>query len=95
MFVLPEQHLAPLSLILHAAGVLADATISKQSMEGIRAVYGSKLAPALMWQRVVRNNPLAKQVLYSSVASMLGAPGQLNYSGANAALDNLSSSLCQ
>jgi NADPH:quinone reductase-like Zn-dependent oxidoreductase/3-oxoacyl-(acyl-carrier-protein) synthase/acyl carrier protein len=83
----------PLSLILHAAGVLSDATIAKQSLAGLRTVYGAKFVPAIAWHALATSCPVSTQVLYSSVASLLGAPGQLNYSGANAALDHLATSL--
>eukprot|EP00889_Picochlorum_renovo_P002062 jgi/Picre1/29092/NNA_004485.t1 len=83
----------PHSMLLHAAGVLADATISRQSLGGFRTVYGSKLIPAQELLGVAPQLPLRNQVMFSSVASLLGAPGQLNYSGANAALDTLASNL--
>ncbi len=75
--------------ILHAAGVLADATIAKQTLEGTRAVFASKVHPVKSWAGAIAMQPTSTQVLFSSVAALLGAPGQLNYSGANAALDSM------
>jgi acyl transferase domain-containing protein/acyl carrier protein len=81
-----------LEAILHAAGNLADATIANQTLAGIRAVYAPKVLPAETLQSDLHAHPSTAQVLFSSVASLLGAPGQLNYSGANAALDSLAQS---
>ena len=75
--------------VLHAAGVLADATIANQSLQGIRAVFGPKVVPAEQWNGAVTLQPTTLQVLFSSVAALLGAPGQTNYSAANALLDRM------
>jgi NADPH:quinone reductase-like Zn-dependent oxidoreductase len=78
----------PLLGMLHAGGVLADAVFSNQSAAGVRAVFGPKVqALGLLQQRMLRTQPVASTVLFSSVAALLGAPGQANYSAANAALD--------
>jgi NADPH:quinone reductase-like Zn-dependent oxidoreductase/acyl carrier protein len=81
-----------LEAVLHAAGNLADATIANQTLAGIRAVYAPKVLPAETLQSDLHVHPSTAHVLFSSVASLLGAPGQLNYSGANAALDSLAQS---
>jgi NAD(P)-dependent dehydrogenase (short-subunit alcohol dehydrogenase family) len=75
--------------ILHASGVLADATIANQSLAGIQTVFAPKVLPVEGWEGLLGAQPAALQVLFSSVASMLGAPGQANYSTANAALDSM------
>ena len=76
-----------LQAILHASGVLADATLANQSLAGIRAVFGPKVLPVAAWRRALASQPATVEVLFSSVAALLGAPGQANYSAANAALD--------
>ncbi len=80
----PARHL---QAILHASGVLADATVANQTLAGIRAVFAPKVAPVAAWRRALASHPATAEVLFSSVASLLGAPGQANYSAANAALD--------
>jgi acyl carrier protein len=76
-----------LQAILHASGVLSDATFSNQTLAGIRQVLAPKVLPASAWRRTLASSPAVSEVLFSSVAALLGAPGQANYSTANAALD--------
>ena len=85
------QHSQPTSTIIHAGGVLADATVANQNPSGIRAVFAPKVTAAQKWQQALLQQPVQGQVLFSSVAAMLGAPGQLNYTAANAAMDGLAS----
>ena len=82
-----EQKQHELQAILHASGVLADATVVNQTLAGIRGVFAPKVLPVAAWRRPLASQPAACEVLFSSVASLLGAPGQANYSAANAALD--------
>jgi acyl carrier protein len=77
--------------IVHASGALADATVANQTLAGIRGVLAPKVVPAESWQTLVSKQPAAMQVLFSSVAALLGAPGQLNYSAANTLLDGMAS----
>ena len=86
------QHSQPTSAVIHAGGVLADATVANQKPSGIRAVFAPKLEAAQKWQQALVQQPVQGQVLFSSVAAMLGAPGQLNYAAGNAAMDGLASS---
>ena len=76
-------------LVLHAGGVLADATVGKQSPSGIRQAFAAKVDAAQHAQRSTSCDPTAGVVLFSSVASLLGSAGQANYSAANGALDGL------
>jgi len=79
----------PLRGLFHAAGVLDDGLISGQSA----ARLGSVLAPKLKgWQQLERAvaqvaPPLDFAVAFSSMAALLGSPGQSNYGAANGALD--------
>jgi len=75
--------------ILHAAGVLVDGTLASQRFQGLQNVFGPKADAALALQRHAPGVPVAFQVLFSSVAALLGSPGQANYSAANALLDAL------
>jgi acyl carrier protein len=86
------QHMG-ISAFMHAVGVLADATVSKQTLGGIRQVFAPKTATMLQWMARSTQQPVSHQVLFSSVASLLGAPGQSNYAAANAGLDGLAGQL--
>ena len=81
--------------ILHSGGVLADAVISNQRPAGIRAVFASKTVAPGLWRHSLTRQPAAAEVLFSSVASLLGSAGQANYNAANALLDLQASSLQQ
>jgi acyl transferase domain-containing protein/acyl carrier protein len=79
----------PLRGILHAAGILDDATLPEQTPERFAAVLPAKIQGAWNLHQATRNAPLDFFVLYSSVASLLGSAGQANYAAANAFLDAL------
>ena len=76
-----------MSVLIHAAGVLQDAMLSRQTLPGLRAVLASKLAAMGNVGSRMPTVPLEKLVLFSSVASLLGTSGQANYAAANAGLD--------
>lgn len=77
--------------IVHAAGVLADATLLKQDEKSFAEVLRPKVAGAVNLHRgtVRRHLRLDFFVLFSSAAALLGAPGQANYAAANACLEAL------
>ena len=79
----------PFSLngIWHAAGVLADGVLPKQSAEGLARVYAPKAHSMWKLQRASAFTPLAACTLFSSVVALLGGAGQANYAAANACLD--------
>lgn len=78
---------ALLAAIIHSGGVLADATLPNQRPSSVRAVFASKLAATERCRPILALQPAAAEVLFSSVAALLGSAGQANYSAANAALD--------
>jgi acyl carrier protein len=75
--------------VFHSGGVLADATIPNQTLAGIRAAAAPKTSSAQLWQGVLGAQPATMHIVFSSVAALLGSPGQANYSAANAALDGI------
>ncbi|WP_375765195.1 SDR family NAD(P)-dependent oxidoreductase [Archangium gephyra] len=81
--------LPPLRGIIHAAGVLDDGTIPHQSEARLRTVLRPKVEGAWNLHRATSGLTLDFFVLCSSAASLLGTPGQANYSAANAFLDSL------
>lgn len=73
--------------IMNSGGILQDAVLTAQTAAGMRAVYAPKLASAVAMQHAATAQPLHQLLLFSSAASLFGAPGQSNYAAANAALE--------
>ncbi len=73
--------------VFHAAGVLDDELIALRPAIAASEVIDVKAKGALVLDRVLSHQPLDLFVLFSSVSSILGLPGQSNYTAANAFLD--------
>ena len=73
--------------LLHAGGLLRDAPVGLQTAGGFRAVLGPKVAGLQNFLRSTSNANLQAVKMFSSIAALLGSPGQLNYSAANGHLD--------
>jgi acyl transferase domain-containing protein/NADPH:quinone reductase-like Zn-dependent oxidoreductase/NADP-dependent 3-hydroxy acid dehydrogenase YdfG/acyl carrier protein len=84
-----RAELPPLRGVLHCAGVLDDGIMEYLEPERFRTVMRPKIQGAWNLHTLTREEPLDFFVLYSSVASLLGTPGQSNYAAANAAMDAL------
>ncbi|MYC86719.1 MAG: SDR family NAD(P)-dependent oxidoreductase [Gemmatimonadales bacterium] len=79
----------PLKGVFHLAGALDDRLLDDMSMESLQRVFAPKASGALHLHEATAGLELDHFVLFSSTASMLGNPGQINYSGANGFLDGL------
>ncbi|WP_211098428.1 SDR family NAD(P)-dependent oxidoreductase [Azospirillum sp. B506] len=77
----------PLRGVMHAAGVLDDALLADQSAARFAAVAAPKLTGTRHLVDLTRAAALDFLVLFSSVAALLGTPGQANYAAVNAWLD--------
>jgi acyl transferase domain-containing protein/acyl-CoA synthetase (AMP-forming)/AMP-acid ligase II len=83
-----EQH-PPIRGVFHLAGTLADASLGRLTAADFEQVFRPKAAGAWNLHRLFLERELDCFVLFSSVAGLLGAPGQGNYAAANAWLDGL------
>ena len=81
--------LPPLAGVIHSVGVLADAALGNQNWESFETVLWPKMLGAWHLHRSTAERDLDLFVLFSSVAGVLGNPGQANHAAANAFLDQL------
>lgn len=77
----------PLRGVIHAAGVLDDASLLQQTPEKLNRVLRPKVQGVWNLHQLTKDQPLDFFVLFSSASALLGTPGQANYAAANAFLD--------
>ena len=89
MMVRIDEALPPLAGVIHSVGVLSDAALGNQSWESFETVLWPKMLGAWHLHRATADRDLDMFVLFSSVAGILGNPGQANHAAANTFLDQL------
>ena len=73
--------------VVHAAAVLEDAMVTEPDDERLRRVWGPKADGAWRLHEATADAGLDWWIGYSSLASLVGSPGQAEYAAANAFLD--------
>jgi len=81
-----QAELPPLQGVLHLAGHLDDGLLRHQSWPQFQAVLAPKLKGAWQIHQATKEIPLDFFVGFSSLAALLGSPGQGSYGAANAGL---------
>jgi polyketide synthase PksN len=82
-----EKHTS-LNGVLHSAGVKNDSFILKKQNTEIEAVLAPKVSGTINLDDVTKNDNLDFFVLFSSIASVFGNPGQSDYAFANGFMDD-------
>lgn len=77
----------PLTGIVHAAGILDDGIITQQTPDRFERIMTPKVLGAWNLHDLSLSLPIKSFVCFSSVASLLGSPGQSNYAAGNAFMD--------
>ncbi|WP_308789574.1 SDR family NAD(P)-dependent oxidoreductase [Polyangium mundeleinium] len=90
VFGLLDAQMPKLAGIVHAAAILEDRTLLEQTEQSFRNVFAPKALGAWNLHALSEGRDLDFFILYSSVAALLGSPGQSNYTASNAMLDALS-----
>jgi hypothetical protein len=77
----------PIRGVVHAAGTLDNAILSRQDVSRLSRVMAAKVVGTWNLEQATRDRALDFFVLFSSSASVLGSPGQANHALANVFLD--------
>ncbi|MEV4921199.1 SDR family NAD(P)-dependent oxidoreductase, partial [Streptomyces tirandamycinicus] len=80
---------APLTAVVHAAGIVDDGVLDELTPERLASVYRVKAESALHLHELTRDLDLDAFLLFSSVAAAVGSAGRAALAAANAVVDAL------
>lgn len=75
--------------VIHGAGILEDKLFEQKDTASFERVYTTKVRPLQILIEKLPLQDLKFMMLFSSVASVFGNPGQTDYAAANSVLDSL------
>jgi NAD(P)-dependent dehydrogenase (short-subunit alcohol dehydrogenase family) len=81
--------------VVHGAGILQDGRLGEKTPASFRAVFDTKVRPALVLAEALPADELRFLVFFSSVAGRLGNAGQADYAAANEVLNKLAGHLAR
>jgi acyl transferase domain-containing protein/surfactin synthase thioesterase subunit/acyl carrier protein len=84
-----RSEMPPLRGIFHCAGMLDDGILDQMDWGRFSAVTAPKVKGGWLLHNATLRDELDYFVLFSSILSLIGSPGQSNYTAANAFLDGL------
>ncbi|MGE8278910.1 MAG: SDR family NAD(P)-dependent oxidoreductase [Stenotrophomonas sp.] len=84
-----RRDMPPIRGVIHAAGILDNGIVTQMEDRQFDAVMPAKVAGGWHLHRATADDPIDFFVMFSSLASFLGSPGQANYAAANAFLEAL------
>lgn len=79
----------PLKGVIHAAAVFDDAVVGNVTQDQFRRVLSPKVAGGWALHAATQKLPLEFFIVYSSISTILGNPGQASYVAANIYLEGL------
>ncbi len=84
-----DKTMPPLTGVIHSAGILDDGVIAQMDWQKFSNVTSAKLKGGWLLHHYTRDKELTHFILFSSILSLTGSAGQINYVAGNAFLDSL------
>jgi polyketide synthase PksN len=82
------SHFKEINGVIHAAGQISDAYITKKKIEALRSVLAPKVLGTIFLDDALKSEPLSFFVMFSSITSVMGNAGQSDYAYANSFMDH-------
>ncbi|MDH5548119.1 MAG: SDR family NAD(P)-dependent oxidoreductase [Gammaproteobacteria bacterium] len=89
LFTTVDESGPPLRGVFHTAGVLDDGSVGEQDWQRFSNVLAPKITGTWNLHNVTKDSDLDYFVCFSSIAAVIGSPGQSSYAMANAYMDAL------